>query len=120
MTERCRNKVRLLLDSRAFLPIQFAWSWRTGKAPLHNAKERVMATYQQMVAAYLASYQPALKAELEQQGRLLAYLDEQAASMQEAKAALAAQLRACSPQISPLQCDMEAERIVLEMFLPTS
>lgn len=79
-----------------------------------------MATYQQMVEAYLASYQPALKAELAQQGRLLAYLDEQAAAMQEAKAAVTAQLRARRPQISQLQCDMEAERTVLEMFLPLS
>ena len=79
-----------------------------------------MATYQQMVEAYLASYQPALKAKLEQQGRLLAYLDEQAAAMQEAKTTVTAQLRERRPQISPLQCDMEAERTVLEMFLPTS
>lgn len=79
-----------------------------------------MASYQQMVETYLISYQPALKAELEQQGRLLAYLGEHAAAMQAAKAELVTQLQKRTPQLSALQLDMEAERSVLETFLPTS
>ncbi len=79
-----------------------------------------MTSYQQLVKTYLTSYQPTLKTELEQQGRLLAYLNEQADAMQTAKAELVTKLQARTPQLSALQLDMEAERTVLEMFLPTS
>ena len=76
-----------------------------------------MANYQRLVEGFLSEYQPTLKAELEQQGTLLAYLEEQAEAMQRTKSQILAEMKERAPESSPLQRDMEAERTVLEMFL---
>jgi hypothetical protein len=76
-----------------------------------------MASYSQMLDAYLTAYQPDFKTELEQRGELQNWLDEQVETMRAAKARVLAQLQDRAPQLSPLQRDMEAERTVIEMFL---
>lgn len=76
-----------------------------------------MASYSQMLDAYLTAYQPELKTQLEQRGELQNWLDGQAEAMREAKVRVLAQLQERYPAFSPLQRDMEAERTVIEMFL---
>ncbi len=76
-----------------------------------------MASYQQWVERFLSEYQPELKTSLEQQGKLQEYLETQATAMHEVKARLLAQLQVHSPHVSPQQHELEAERMVIEMFL---
>ena len=76
-----------------------------------------MANYQRLVESFLIAYQPTLKAELEREGALPAYLEEQAEAMQRTKSQILAEMKERAPESSPLQLEMEAERAVIEMFL---
>lgn len=82
-----------------------------------NKGEERMASYPQMLEAYLTEYQPELKTQLKQQGELQNWLEMQSEVMRETKAQLMVKFSEHYPAFSPLQLDMEAERTVMEMFL---
>lgn len=76
-----------------------------------------MANYLQMLEDYLADYQPGLKAELVQKGELPNWLNTRVQIMHETKEQLLKKLTTYYPEYSPLQLDMETDRMVIDMFL---
>ena len=86
-------------------------------SPSTPRKGRAMS-FEGIIEMWLIEYQPGLKAELEQAGRLPAWLASQSHSMQKAKTEAIAQLRAATPGLSALQAEMEAERLIIEEYLP--
>lgn len=74
--------------------------------------------YHRLIEDYLTHYQPTLKMELEQTQTLQSYIDEQNATMVEARNRLLAQLRERHPTMSQTQRQMEADQTVREMYLP--
>lgn len=90
----------------------------TGPCPLAKAPPKGHPMYETLILDYLTHYQPELKAAMEQEGSLLAYLRQQADAMQAARERIITELAAREPGISALQRAMEADQQVRAMFLP--
>lgn len=73
--------------------------------------------YYRMLDAYLTHYCPALKAELEETGRLQCYLDDQVEAMRTTRNQILTQLVQQEPQMSQLQRELEADQMVQQLFL---
>lgn len=74
--------------------------------------------YHRLIEDYLTHYLPELKAELIESQELQAYIESQEQSMITTRQRILEQLQKNEPGLSQLQREMEADRAVLEMFLP--